>query len=296
MVTTLQPPPATAMPTHRTAMPTLPTWNPPVINAAWLSEVADIPAEAIVAPARPASRKSIRRSQYVRPATMSPAERSALVDQTYGVYSETVGGWTRDEFEAEVISAGVVRLMLYYGADDELAGFSSAKIERVSVGARTHAVFCAFVYFRLGYRGGVSAALFGFRQAMLFRLREPRTPLAYLTRSSSPAVYRLLASNAARLYPSPQYSTPDEVEEVVRVLSERRNYVAVGENPWVVRSAATPRDARRLRRLESDPHVRFYTELNPRFAEGQALLTWIPLDLTNIIVGVLRTLKGRLAK
>ncbi len=287
MLTTLQPP---------TAKPTLWTWYPPVINPVCLPDVADISTVAAAPPSRLAHDKCIRRSQYVRPAALGPAQRFALVDQTYGVYSETVGGWTRAEFEAEVIGAGEVSLMLYYGADDELAGFSSAKIERVSVGARRHAVFSAFVYFRLGYRGGVSAALFGFRQALLFRLREPRTPLAYLTRSSSPAVYRLLASNAPRLYPSPQHSTPAEVEEIVRVLSVRRRYVAVGDNPWVVRSAATPRDASRLRRLENDPHARFYTELNPRFAQGQALLTWIPLDAANIIAGVVRTLKARSAR
>lgn len=48
-----------------------------------------------------------------------------------------------------------------------------------------------------------------------------------------------------------------------------------------MRSPATPNDSSRLRRLHNSEHVRFYVELNPRFAEGDSLLTWIPLDECN---------------
>jgi hypothetical protein len=265
------------------AKPSSSTTNPPVIG----------PASSPASAARPHQRRCISRSQYLRPAALRSAQRSALVDETYAVYREQVGGWTRDEFEAEVINTGQ-RLVLYYGADDELAGFSSLRIERVFAGGRTRAVMCSFVYFRPGYRGGASAFFFGFRHALLFRLHEPRTPLDYLTRSSSPAVYRLLASTASRVYPSPERTTPSAVEELVRVVSTRRHYVTVGENPWVVRSAAIPRDAARLVRIQDDPRVRYYTEINPRFAEGQALLTLMPVDAANVAGTLLRAVRRAL--
>ncbi len=140
------------------AKPSRSSANPPVINPASLPDIAYTPTVVALPPARRNQRRCICRSQYLRPAALAASRRSALVDQTYAVYSETVGGWTRDEFEAEVINTGQ-RLVLYYGADGELAGFSSLRIERVFVAARTHAVMCSFVYFRPGYRGGLRILL-----------------------------------------------------------------------------------------------------------------------------------------
>ncbi|WCS19310.1 hypothetical protein [Mycobacterium marinum] len=44
-----------------------------------------------------------------------------------------------------------------------------------------------------------------------------------------------------------------------------------------------------------DPDVQFYLTLNPRLAEGEALVTCVPLDLANIAGGLLRLLRKRLA-
>ncbi len=69
----------------------------------------------------------------------------------------------------------------------------------------------------------------------------------------------------------------------------------VGDDPWIVQSRAVPRDPSRLRELSTDPYVRFCTELNPRYAEGEALLTWLPLDMINIARGLVRVLRRRFA-
>lgn len=240
--------------------------------------------------------RRIVRSEYLRLASLDPSQRSSVIDQLYGVYSETVQGDTRDQFEAQVFGGGEVRLALFYGTRDELAGFTYAGIDRMEHRGRTHAVFCAGVFFRLGYQGGKSGALFGLREALRFKLREPRTPLAYCTRSSSPAVYRLLASTMPEIYPSRRYQTPANIEAVVRAFSVRRHYVPVSANSWVVRSGATPRNASRLRHINDDPEVRFYTELNPRYADSEALVVWIPLGPRNIIGGLSRLLRARLAR
>jgi hypothetical protein len=69
----------------------------------------------------------------------------------------------------------------------------------VEYAGREHAVFCASVYFRLGYHGGLSSAFFGLRQALRFKVLHPRTPLTYLTRCCSSAVYRLVAPTMPRI-------------------------------------------------------------------------------------------------
>ncbi|MFL0181630.1 hypothetical protein [Mycobacterium sp. SMC-15] len=213
-------------------------------------------------------------------------ERQTLADQLYDVYSETVRGLTRDELADEVLGRNDARVALFYGTKRELAGFSYVGIERIEHAGRQYAVFCASVYCRLGYRGGVQASRFGLREALRFKFREPNTPLAYLTRCASPAVYRLIASTMPRVYPSLLHQTPDDVEALIRKLSVRRNYRSVGEDPWIVRSVATPQNPSRLSHIQRDAQVRFFIELNPRFADGLALLTWTPLDAANIAGGL----------
>lgn len=241
-----------------------------------------------------ADRRRIRRSRYLWPKSLGIVERQTLADQLYDVYSETVRGFTRDELADEVFGRDDVRVALFYGTKGELAGFAYVGIERIEYAGRQHAVFCASVYCRLGYRGGVPSSLFGLREALRFKLREPHTPLAYLTRCASPAVYRLIASTMPRAYPSLRYQTPEDVQVLVRRLSVRRNYVAVGEDPWIVRSVATPQDLSRLSHIQRDAQVRFFIELNPRFAEGWSLLTWTPLDAANIAGGLYHVARNRL--
>ena len=253
------------------------------------------PAPSPLGPTGPVVRRIVR-SEHIGVAPSGGAQRSALVDRLYGVYSETVQGDTREEFEAQIFSTDELRLVLFYGECDELAGFTYAGIERVAHAGRRLAVFGAGGFFRLGYRGGSSAMFWGLRQALYLKLREPRTPVAYCTRSSSPAVYRLLASLMPEIYPSRRYVTPADIEALARMVSARRKYVPVAEGSWVVRSRAVPRDPSRLRRLNRDADVRFYTELNPRFADGESLLVWIPLDVVNTVRGLSRVLRVRLAR
>jgi hypothetical protein len=236
----------------------------------------------------------ITRTQYLRSASLQTTQLAALMNQLYDVYSETVHGFTREELGAH-IAADNARLAIFYGANDELAGFSCARLERVEQDGQTHAVFWAVVYFRPGYHGGLSSALFGLTEALRFKLRHPLTPVAYFTRASSPAVYRLLASTMPRIYPSRDNQTPHKIEALVRELSARWHYIPVASNPWIVQSRAIPRHPSRLRTLSNDPYVQYYTELNPRYAQGEALLTWLPLDAVNLTRGLLRALHRRLA-
>jgi hypothetical protein len=238
----------------------------------------------------------IVRKEYLQPALLEPARRAELIDKLYGVYNDRVYGITPEDLAAQIFGAEEGRLALFYGAGGELGGFSYANFERLRHAGRDHAVIAAGVYFRPHYQGGLYAAIFGLRQALRFKLREPRTPLAYCTRSSSPAPYRLLASTMPRLYPSRSNPIPASVEALVRGLSARWKYAAVNEGSWIVRSVATPCDPSRLSRLESDPNARFYTEVNPRFAEGESLLVWIPLDMANIAGGLFRALRARLTR
>jgi hypothetical protein len=232
----------------------------------------------------------IARTEYLRTGSLRPTKRAALIDELYAVYSETVHGLTRDELAGHALGAHDGRLALFYDGNEELVGFSYCRVDRIEHAGRTQAAFSAGVDFRLGYRGGAPSALFGLSEALRFKLLHPRTPLGYLTSASSPAAYHLLASTMPNVYPSIGHRTPADVEALVRELSRRWHYAPVGKDPWVVRSRAKPHNPSRLCRLRS-PYSSFYTDRNPRFAEGEALLVWIPLDAVSILRGLFRTLR-----
>lgn len=240
--------------------------------------------------------KRVTRTNYLSAASLTPAQRTALIDDFFDIYRETVHGFDRTEFESQLFGAGEVRLALFYGADDELAGFATLQTENITHDNSTHAVYCGSTYFRLGYNGGPSSMLFGLREALRFKLRHPRTPLAYLTRNASPAVYRLIDSIMPTKYPSPACEAPAHIEALVRIVGQRRGYIPVAKSPWVVNSVATPHDPSRLQRLENDPSVQFYLRTNPQFAQGNSLLVWTPLNIPNIAGGFSRALRRRLRR
>jgi len=244
----------------------------------------------------PSRRARIVRCEYRDSHSLQPAQRSALIDRCYAVYCATLRGCTRDEFEAIVCGGGNVHFALFYGARDEFAGCCYARIDRVEHAGRMHAVLSAGVLFRPGYHAGASGALFLLRQVLRAKLRDPRTPLAYMTRCTTPAVYRRLAKTMPRVYPSRNHEPPDDVEALVRVFSARWGYVPVGESAWIVQATGIPHDTTGLRRLEHDPDVQWYLERNPRFDEGESLVVWTRAELPDIVVGFARALRGRLSR
>ncbi|KAA1250037.1 hypothetical protein F0Q45_11965 [Mycobacterium simiae] len=213
----------------------------------------------------------------------------------YEVYATTSYGCTAEQFAAVFFRGDDVRVVLFYGESDEIAGFSYTAFEPMHHEGRTLTLINAGVFFRPGYHGGTDTGLFGLKQALRFKLCHPLSTLVYVTRCSSPAVYRLLASTMSRIYPSPRCPTPPDIEALARAASTLRNYVSVGQNPWIVRTIAIPRYASRLRTIEEDPLARYFSYLAPRYAAGECLLVWLPLDAANIAGGLLRLLRRRFA-
>ncbi|MBI5607287.1 MAG: hypothetical protein HY902_00235 [Deltaproteobacteria bacterium] len=219
---------------------------------------------------------------------LSAEQRATLSAQLYEVYCDSVAGLDRQAFDAEVLASDDTRLALFYAANGTLAGFAYRRFDHVEHAGRRHAVICAGVYFRRGHKGGAAGGRFGLGESLRFKLRHPRTPLAYMTRSASPAVYRLLAGTMPRIYPHPHVATPPDVDATFRAVHARRGYQPVADSPWVVRSIAVPTQPGRLNHLRGDPLVEYYLGENPHFAQGNALLVWIPLDLRNVVGAALR--------
>lgn len=222
---------------------------------------------------------------------------ATLLDRLFDVYQETMRGVSRSTFKAIIHGSSGCRLALYYGANRELAGFAFSRLEHHRYAGRKYAVLVGGAFFRLRYKnGGELAARYALFQALRCKLREPCTPLVYFTRALSPPAYRRLAAGMPRVYPSRHGPTPPRIEALVRKLSELTEFEAVSRDlPWVVHAPAVAAEPQRLQNLKPDPDISYYHEINPGYAQGDALLVLIPLNLRNIAGGFCRALRAHIA-
>lgn len=238
-------------------------------------------------------RTPITRIRRVVLGRLSDAERERLVRDAYEVFASCKSGVGREAFERSYFADDAARVALFYGGDEAFAGFCSAAVLRVACEGREHAVFTAPVFIDTRYKGGNESGIFGLTEALRFKVREPLTPLAYLSVTSTPASYRLFTTTMPRVYPSARAPTPARVEMLVREVVRHRGLTPVDADGWLVRGLGAhrrPEKLRGARSLAGDPDVRFYLENNPHFEDGTSMLVWIPLDAADIGRALLRSL------
>jgi hypothetical protein len=258
-------------------------------------------AQAPPSPARPGKKRIVSTSRFFV-GELSVAERESLSERLYAIYAESCDGRSPEAFYRDLFAHDDGCVSLSHGPDGELGGFVDIRIDRFEHEGRTQAVIGGGSFFRLGYRGGREVVRLGFTETLRFMLREPRTPLAIVTRANSPASYRRFVAGLRTCYPARGQEAPPGLEALMRKVIARRGLASVDGGCWRVRSAAVPRSAERVATsasLRDDPDVRFYLESNPRFHEERsALLVWAPLDVGNVASSLARlatrALVGRL--
>jgi hypothetical protein len=238
-------------------------------------------------------RRPVTRTRRVTLGRLSDAEREQVVAAAYEVFAACKGGIERATFERSYFADDAARVALFYGDDGAFAGFSSAAVLRVAHEGREHAVFTAPVFIDTRYKGGHVSGFFGLTEALRFKVREPRTPLAYLSVTSTPASYRLFTTTMRRVFPSSRAPTPAPIDALVREVARLRGLTLVDRSSWLVHGLGTHRRPEKLRRAQSlagDPDARFYLEKNPHFEDGTSMLVWIPLDAADIGGALVRSL------
>jgi hypothetical protein len=241
-----------------------------------------------------AARRRIARTRRVVLGRLPADEREALCAGAFEIYARYKTGVERATFDAQFFADDQARAALFFGEDGALVGFACATIHRLRHAGRAHAVYGALLFVDTRYRGVREAKRFALAEALRFKLREPRTPLAYMGVVTSPASYRMFAAGVPTFWPARGRTTPPSVAALVRAAATRRGLVFADEATWLVRGLGAVRDPDRLRAsasLRDDPDAQFYLARNPDFAAGTAMVIWVPLDLRNIL-GALARLVG----
>ncbi|MEH6449434.1 MAG: hypothetical protein V7765_12240 [Oleispira sp.] len=239
--------------------------------------------------------KSLKKINIVKLATLSVDRRDQLSKQVFDIYHEHSEDLNYTEFCQTFLQKQDIRLCLFYGEYDEIIGFINVtilnfKLEKYG----NQAIFCAGAYFKSGYSFGSLAALYGLSEFIRFKTFNWNTPISYMLLASNPVVYSAVAANSHSFYPSLK-PMPDKINALLMAGAKVRGLTFNDQEKYLVKSQVTPRralSARALKRIEDDPHAQFYLNCNPDYMKGNALLVWIELNLTSLMVGIGKSLKN----
>ena len=243
---------------------------------------------------------TVSHSRAVPLAQLSAKERERLEAKLVEIFLASFIGPSHAEVVEHFIYRGPkLQLRLFFDAQDEIVGFTSASITRYRIGRRKHDVVDAGFYTLPSVRGGGATGLRGtFFHALRHMLWHPRASISSVGLGLTPASYRRLARTLPSFFPRQGVPTPPEAEELVATVLQSKALEPVGDDPWVVRrtrSSVLPREPERLecsQCLATDPDACYFMERNPGYLEGDALVTYFNLDLRTSVASSARVLAG----
>jgi hypothetical protein len=245
---------------------------------------------------RRGARVPIARVEHFMLGAASPAERVKLVDDTYRISRAYFPDETHEEFERTFFSADETWVFLFFGPDEELAGFAAVSNVWVNHEDEDVACFkgmaCIDSRYKLTWRSRLPVV----REAVKFKLRHPWTRAGYMGMAATPSGYRLVTSSVPRVYPSREDGMPDSVKALILKAMKVRGLEVVDEERLLVRAAsrlAQPERIRESRGLSADPDARYFMERNPDYEEHY-MMVWAPLGFRDLARGAANMLRKHL--
>lgn len=179
-------------------------------------------------------------------------------------------------------------LVLFYGEYDDLAGFAAVNISRFTHEYKQYAIYQANALFDPLYHDSAAAEKYGLTHAMKYKLTHPETILAYVGEAITPVTYIHYSRTVKTFYPHPNQQTPAPIKAILNKVKQQRQLHSV-DSEYCVKPQHCLKLQPKISQLEQHYQselVDYYKSLNPGYLDGSSLLVYIPLDLTNISLGL----------
>ncbi len=174
-------------------------------------------------------------------------------------------------------------VIIYYGETDEIVGYSRAYRQRFPIKGKLVNVYSAKTYHNRVQNLNFITARLGLTEAMKFKLCHPEEELVYISCIDTPYNYQFLAQLPNSIYPQSGVAIPKHVLELVKMMKEKNNWSSCPGHPMLINGQLKKRRNDPIpSQCAKDPLVDYYLSLNPAYANGSALLAYIPLNLGNI--------------
>ncbi len=232
-------------------------------------------------------------SKIVDPGRLSDEERSALVDALYGAHQRIFDGVDRDVFAAYVVCSSAERTRIQiFEAEGRVVGYAAVHFFAREVrGERAWIIRCEAGIERT-YRGKTLMRRFVFGEAFFHILGHMRARHYFMACPVHPASYRRVAENYALTFPAAGRTTPPELRALMLELADDFGLARMEGEPDDVRrvgwvSRETPEESARWR-SHASPHVQFFIERNPHYAQGCGMLMLAPASWPALLRTALR--------
>lgn len=178
-------------------------------------------------------------------------------------------------------------LIVQYGLNQDLAGFSRIFRQEVAVEKKHVTTYSALIYLNPQYRACPTVANTGLSEAIKYKLAHPQEELIYVAFADNPLTYEFIYQLSDSIYPKPSQRVPDQIITVINALKKQNGWISTNNHPMVVNSILVPVRNQTMDLHENESELNeFYLSANPDYIQGNALLVYMPLHLANISYGL----------
>lgn len=235
---------------------------------------------------------------------MRPADRHKLAQEYVDIVEQVFIVKDRERLFNNVANPqhDVIKVRLFRNDDGAVVGFFKVTVDYGERNGRKYAAFNSHAGFLRAYRGSSSTLLLGLKVLLTQMLRHPSWERFYFGILIHPSSYSLFSRHALEYWPRWDRSTPPEQ---LRFLCEQADAYAPPasiydpEHPLVryyyLGTRTVEQEEEYWRRSERET-VQYFLRVNPRYAQGAGIFTWIKLDGRLFRTAVLASLKSSLQR
>ncbi len=178
-------------------------------------------------------------------------------------------------------------LIVYYGINQEIAGFSRLFRQPIKVGKKQVIAYSALIYLNPLYQVCPTVSSTGLTEAIKYKLAHPHEELIYVGFADNPLTYEFLYNLSDSIYPKPLQRVPDQIITVIHALKKQNRLISTCNHPMVVNAPMLPTKNKNLYLQDEGNELHeFYVSANPDYLQGNSLLVYVPLHLANISYGL----------
>lgn len=191
-----------------------------------------------------------------------------------------------DEFKHVIIQFNDSgELTILYGINGEVGGFTRTWRQSMIIGTKVVTAYLAYIFLNPDYNAAPTVENAGLTEAIRYKLDHPQEELFYIAFANNPMTYEFVASLSDVYYPRLGQKLPDQMLKIVNALKRENAWHCTNSNSLVVNSPLVPLRSQ-SNNFDNFDLNEYFTEVNPEYIQGNALLTLIPLHLANIQFGL----------
>lgn len=229
-------------------------------------------------------------AERIDPSKLSAQQREELSDRLFQIHRAVFTGLNEESFDHYVVNSPALetRILLYRNRQRELIGYFGVHRFENYVAREPLTVFRAEVGLLPAYRQRDANLSFWLTEAARFKLLHPRRRVYFFYAPVSPSFYAMVARRTRTLYPRRGQQIPSHTLQLMTQLAQQFGLKQAEEGNPLIRKVGWATIATKQEldfwRSSANPHVRFYIEANPKFGEGNGLLTLIPMTTANAML------------